>query len=49
MHYGLIIVFIDIMNKIFKLSLDKFMMIFIDDIMVHSRGREEYEEHLIIL
>lgn len=52
MHYCLtnaVIVFIDMMNKIFKLSFDKFMMIFIDVILVHWRGREEYEEQLIVL
>jgi hypothetical protein len=34
------------MNKVFLEFLDKFVMMFIDDILVYSRSEEEHEEHL---
>jgi hypothetical protein len=38
--------FMYLMNFIFILELDKFVMVFIDDILIYSRSMEEYEEHL---
>jgi hypothetical protein len=38
--------FMYLMNKVFMEYLDKFVMVFIDDILVYSRGEEEHEEHL---
>jgi hypothetical protein len=35
-----------LMNKVFIKYLDKFMVLFIDDILVYSRNEEEHEEHL---
>jgi hypothetical protein len=35
-----------LMNKVFMEYLDKFIVVFIDDILVHSRNEEEHEEHL---
>jgi hypothetical protein len=35
-----------LMNKVFMEYLDKFIMVFINDILVYSRSEEEYEEHL---
>jgi hypothetical protein len=35
-----------LMNKVFIEYLDKFVMIFIDDILVYSRSEEDYEGHL---
>jgi hypothetical protein len=35
-----------LMNKVFMEYLDKFMVVFIDDILVYSRNEEEHEEHL---
>jgi hypothetical protein len=35
-----------LMNKVFMEYLDKFVMVFIDDILVYSRSEEEHEEHL---
>jgi hypothetical protein len=35
-----------LMNKIFMEYLDKFVVVFIDDILVYSRSEEEDEEHL---
>jgi hypothetical protein len=38
--------FIYLMNKVFMEYLDKFAMVFIDDILIYSRSEEEHEEHL---
>jgi hypothetical protein len=38
--------FIYLMNKVFMEYLDKFIVVFIDDILIYSRSEEEYEEHL---
>jgi hypothetical protein len=34
------------MNKVFMEYLDKFVVVFIDNILVYSRNEEEHEEHL---
>nr|GEZ14481.1 hypothetical protein [Tanacetum cinerariifolium] len=39
-------VFMDLMNHIFHEYLDKFVIVFIDDILVYSKTKEEHEEHL---
>jgi hypothetical protein len=39
----------DLMNKVFMEYLDKFVMVFIDDILVCSRSEEENEEHLRLI
>jgi hypothetical protein len=41
--------FMYLMNKILMESLDKFVMVFIDDILVYSRSEEEHEEHLCLV
>jgi hypothetical protein len=38
--------FMYLMNKVFMEYLDKFVVVFIDDILVYSRSKEEQEEHL---
>jgi hypothetical protein len=38
--------FMYLMNKVFMEYLDKFVVVFIDDILVYSGSEEEYEEHL---
>jgi hypothetical protein len=38
--------FMYIMNKVFMEYLDKFVVVFIDDILVYSRSEEEHEGHL---
>jgi hypothetical protein len=38
--------FMYLMNKVFMEYLDKFVMVFIDDILVYSRSEEGHEEHL---
>jgi hypothetical protein len=35
-----------LMNKVFMEYLDKFVVVFIGDILVYSRSEEEHEEHL---
>jgi hypothetical protein len=38
--------FIYLMNSVFMEELDKFIVVFIDDILVYSKSMEEHEEHL---
>ncbi|KAL5553968.1 hypothetical protein UlMin_041370 [Ulmus minor] len=38
--------FMDLMNRVFKEFLDKFVVIFIDDILIYSKTREDHEAHL---
>ncbi|GJV56163.1 putative reverse transcriptase domain-containing protein [Tanacetum coccineum] len=42
-------VFMDLMNRVCKPYLDKFMIVFIDDILIYSKSKEEHEEHLKII
>ncbi|KAG2383927.1 uncharacterized protein HKW66_Vig0153100 [Vigna angularis] len=39
-------VFMDYMNRIFRPYLDKFVVVFIDDILIYSKTQAEHEEHL---
>jgi hypothetical protein len=38
--------FMNLMNKVFMEELDKFVVVFIDDILIYSRSAEEHEQHL---
>jgi hypothetical protein len=38
--------FMNLMNKVFMEYLDKFIVVFIDDILIYSKNEEEYEKHL---
>ena len=42
-------IFMDLMNRVFSSFLDKFVVIFIDDILIYSKKEEEYAEHLRIV
>nr|GEW60357.1 retrotransposon protein, putative, Ty3-gypsy subclass [Tanacetum cinerariifolium] len=49
MPYGLTnasAVFMDLINRVCKPYLDKFMIVFIDDILIYSENKKEHEEHL---
>jgi hypothetical protein len=41
--------FMYLMNKVFMEYLDKFVMVFINDILVYSRSEEEHKEHLCLV
>jgi hypothetical protein len=41
--------FMYLMNKVFMEYLDKFVIVFIDDILVYSRSEEEHKEHLCLV
>jgi hypothetical protein len=41
--------FMYLMNSIFMLELDKFIMVFIDDILVYSKSTEDHREHLRVV
>ncbi|GJW16535.1 putative reverse transcriptase domain-containing protein [Tanacetum coccineum] len=41
-------VFMDLMNRVCKLT-DKFVIVFIDDILIYSKNKQEHEEHLKII
>ncbi|GJS94340.1 putative reverse transcriptase domain-containing protein [Tanacetum coccineum] len=42
-------VFMDLMNRMCKPYLDKFVMVFIDDILIYSHNKEEHANHLRII
>nr|GEZ92780.1 putative reverse transcriptase domain-containing protein [Tanacetum cinerariifolium] len=39
-------VFMDLMNQVCKPYLDKFMIVFIDDMLIYSKDEKEHKEHL---
>jgi hypothetical protein len=41
--------FMYLMNKVFMEYLDKFVVVFIDNILVYSRSEEEHEERLYLV
>jgi hypothetical protein len=42
-------VFMSLMNGVFRKHLDKFVQVFIDDILIYSRMMEEHDEHLCLV
>nr|GEV09234.1 putative reverse transcriptase domain-containing protein [Tanacetum cinerariifolium] len=42
-------VFMDMMNRVCKPYLDKFVIVFIDDILVYSKDEKEHDKHLKII
>ncbi|GJS81739.1 putative reverse transcriptase domain-containing protein [Tanacetum coccineum] len=52
MSFGLtnaLVVFMDLMNRVFHEYLDRFVIVFINDILVYSKTRKEHEDHLRIV
>jgi hypothetical protein len=41
--------FMYLMNKVFMEYLDKFMVVFIDDILIFSKNGEEHDDHLCLV
>ena len=41
--------FMDLMNRVFRPYLDKFVIVFIDDILVYSSSKKEHAKHLRIV
>ena len=41
--------FMDLMNRVFRTFLDKFVVLFIDDILIYSKSKEDHREHLGII
>nr|GEW65657.1 hypothetical protein [Tanacetum cinerariifolium] len=42
-------VFMDLMNRLCKSYLDRFVIVFIDDILIYSKNRKEHEGHLKLI
>ncbi|GKC66594.1 putative reverse transcriptase domain-containing protein [Tanacetum coccineum] len=42
-------VFVDLMNRVYKPYLDKFVIVFIDDILIYSKTKEEHDAHLRLI
>jgi hypothetical protein len=41
--------FMNLVNKVFMEELDKFVVVFIDDILFYSKSVEEHEQHLRVV
>nr|GEZ11692.1 putative reverse transcriptase domain-containing protein [Tanacetum cinerariifolium] len=42
-------IFMDLMNRVCKPYLDRFVIVFIDDILIYSKNRKEHEGHLKLI
>ena len=42
-------VFMNLVNRVCKPYLDKFVIVFIDDILIYSKSQEEHEQHLRLI
>ncbi|GJU24469.1 putative reverse transcriptase domain-containing protein [Tanacetum coccineum] len=52
MPFGLtnaLLIFMDLMNWVCKPYLDKFLIVFIDDILIYSKSKQEHGEHLKLI
>ena len=41
--------FMDLMNRVFRQYVDRFVVMFIDDILVYSKDREDHDTHLRVV
>ena len=41
--------FMDLMHRVFQPYLDKFVVVFVDDILIYSQFEEEHEDHLRVV
>ena len=42
-------IFMDLMNRVLREYLDRFIIVFINDILVYSSNEEEHTEHLMLV
>ena len=42
-------VFMGLMHRVFQPYLDRFVVVFVDDILIYSKSKEEHEDHLRIV
>ena len=45
-HTNSLATFMSCMNNVFSRYLDKFVLVFLDDILIYSKNEEDHEEHL---
>ena len=43
------VAFMDLMNRVFRSYVDQFFVVFIDDILVYSKDRENHDTHLRVV
>ena len=41
--------FMALMNQVFQPYLDKFIIVFIDDILIYSKSKQEHKQHLMMV
>ena len=41
--------FMDLMHRVFEPYLDRFVVVFVDDILIYSKSKEDHEGHLRIV
>ena len=44
-----LVAFMDLMNRVFRPYVDQFVVVFIDDILVYSKDREDHDTHLRVV
>ena len=45
-HTNTLAIFMDLINRFFREHLDMFSIVFIDDILIYSKTKEQHKEHL---